>query len=876
MADNIVFMFLGGLPCKTVDDDDNIYSHWKTLLECSSKATKINNFHIVVHPMDLNSFNDDLKLNYKLWKTHFNYNDLESVSRLHVVDDDHHVKTSWASRSLVDATLLMMQYARYKIENIKKYVLLDPSSVPLFSIDDLYHAFTTNNKSWLMSYSEEQVIRNHLTYTLTETGGIFDTYETNYFSQWMALDNQHVNYFFIEDKPTYIVEKVEKDDQTKKVYCDKRTNKIVINPELGDSPEINLLKSLLYSFETLDMSDNSHNLDSLDYNVHSTPCSATDEHFFGMFIYYKLFKLSHSPQQYLEKLQQHLTTRYQVDIIKSLLYFKQFDDIIYNLSTSDSTHMQVNIYSDGSVRPTYDNNIFSSPYTNTHHVFTPGPYNLNQGQVAYKLYSKMHNDQKYILKRITNLSTILTKNLTTTDSEVGNYKHNLRALFYPVSCTYTNWNQWSPDPFNILRGCSIGNKSINMTEYLDKTSLTENIKYLTDLVIGTNNTLSDYITAYKTPTDLYIKMMTYHPIEYTEWSIINIINAFIFVSLFRNALILPETGWPQQLFKIAYDSWKACICDYFKNYNETIRDIPLIDIPDINYKIPYLKGLPDILEPFISAEATQMYYGNYVTPDVFKSAISSGSLFIRKCTKKCKINKYSEFICNNLDYSKLNCYIGENCLDKCTDYSKSGNYYSTSYGYRTTGYSLTSATTLYEPTSTDVTTNEQPPTHVPKEDSTKSQLTKDDINNMFKDPQYINNISSYFRDTIIKISPNFNLMLVYLMKIYEHILPSYDSKLYDEVLKNHHTSKTLETSAKSTNTSDDNDWEYYNHNNTTDIKYNKIMQNFIVWLGENRTSFTRLQRQAIFNNILQDYLGIDLIQKIRNLAYRNLQNRNTN
>ena len=55
----------------------------------------------------------------------------------------------------------------------------------------------------------------------------------------MALDNQHVDYFFTEHERTYIVEKV---GQTKKPYCNNRTNKIVINPAL----EINLLISLCF------------------------------------------------------------------------------------------------------------------------------------------------------------------------------------------------------------------------------------------------------------------------------------------------------------------------------------------------------------------------------------------------------------------------------------------------------------------------------------------------------------------------------------------------------------------------------------------------------------------------------------------------------
>jgi hypothetical protein len=110
----ILFMFLGGLPNETSE----IAQHWKKIFECSNNRNK---FYAVVHPMRLSNTTVT-----PFWQNLFSNNIL-------IVDNDHHVGTKWATRSLVDATILMMQYARSNINNIKKYVLLSSSCVPLLN-----------------------------------------------------------------------------------------------------------------------------------------------------------------------------------------------------------------------------------------------------------------------------------------------------------------------------------------------------------------------------------------------------------------------------------------------------------------------------------------------------------------------------------------------------------------------------------------------------------------------------------------------------------------------------------------------------------------------------------------------------------------------
>ena len=115
-ADNILFIFLGGLPT----EGDN-FEHWKALIEDSKQNNENHdNMYFIVHPKALSDISQ-----YIYWQQIL-------TSRFLVVDDDHHVKTSWATRSLIDAVLLAIQYAN-KSKMYKKYVLLSSTCAPVYS-----------------------------------------------------------------------------------------------------------------------------------------------------------------------------------------------------------------------------------------------------------------------------------------------------------------------------------------------------------------------------------------------------------------------------------------------------------------------------------------------------------------------------------------------------------------------------------------------------------------------------------------------------------------------------------------------------------------------------------------------------------------------
>ena len=603
----ILFMFLGGLPNETSE----IGQHWKKIFECSNNKNK---FYAIVHPMRLSNTTVT-----PFWQNLFSNNIL-------IVDNDHHVGTKWATRSLVDATILMMQYARSNINNIKKYVLLSSSCVPLFKLDDLYYAFVKDNKSWLQSKSEDNGVRGHLKYALKVSGGLFDLYDSNFFSQWMALDKIHVNLFFINDiNPTYIVEK--DNSNNKKVYCGQ-TNKIIVNNIITDSIKKRELNKLLQSFESTHNPVNTIN-DLLN------PCVPTDEHFFGMFIYYKLLK-NQNENDYLEILKNNITAQTYTNVVQKLIYLKKFSNNLERLFYTDN----VNIFCEIANNDGYNDNLFTFT-DNLQHVFTPLNYSLNltkKESIRYSTNVNLPGHNKVFLK---NNNGNIDLEDTRLDFEKSGFAPNIKANFYPVSSTYTNWDNWSPDPRNVLRGLNLNNQ-FNLNGFLTLQPI-DAIQFLNNI-----NIPNSY-------NDLHIKMPMWHPLEYTEWTLNEIINAYIIMGYLKDILLQPENNWPQNVFKFAYDKYKNLICEYFNNYNEVV-----LNVSD-NINIQFLECLnQNLLETF---DFNQVKIGNYIYPETITSAISSGALFIRKAGNNCGIIKYTDWICNSLSYKDIqdySCKI-ENC-----------------------------------------------------------------------------------------------------------------------------------------------------------------------------------------------------------------------
>ena len=176
---NILFMFLGGL-----STDKHTILHYQKFFNRLKKSVYNNSLYIVIHPKNIDTF----KIKEKFYKN------------ISVVDKEHWIETKWATRSISDATLLMMQYAFLKYGDIfKKYVLLSPNCAPLYNFDIIYNEFNKDNKSWIQCTSDDYIGKYTPIKYYKFNGGPFDINTITNQSQWMALDRKHLDLFFMNN-----------------------------------------------------------------------------------------------------------------------------------------------------------------------------------------------------------------------------------------------------------------------------------------------------------------------------------------------------------------------------------------------------------------------------------------------------------------------------------------------------------------------------------------------------------------------------------------------------------------------------------------------------------------------------------------------------
>jgi hypothetical protein len=158
---DVLLMFLGGSPNST-----NIVNHWVTMNRTFDNK---DNVFVVVHPKNVD---DNISVDFKA---------IFKAENVFKVDEAHHVETAWATLSLVDALLLMMQYAHSQHSNklFDKYILLSSTCCPLYRLDIIYDEICKDNKS---------IMGHHL---VDRIQGEF----------WMILDKRHAEFFFDKETP---------------------------------------------------------------------------------------------------------------------------------------------------------------------------------------------------------------------------------------------------------------------------------------------------------------------------------------------------------------------------------------------------------------------------------------------------------------------------------------------------------------------------------------------------------------------------------------------------------------------------------------------------------------------------------------------------
>jgi hypothetical protein len=231
----ILLMFLGGAISSI-----NLINHYKIMNDIFINK---NNYYIVIHPISLPYIiNEEFK-------------NIFNPDNIFIVDENHHLLTAWYTKSLSDATLMMMQYAHNKnCKNLfDKYILLSPNCCPLYTFDKIYDYLVQNDKSYL-DFNNKNPTEVEISNTRYKKSKIMTG------SQWMILDKQHVKIFF----PFDICNTYKK---TGTICCNNFEKKIqVIEIIDNDNPANDYIKKI--------------------FNLYNNNCTNTDENFFITSILY--------------------------------------------------------------------------------------------------------------------------------------------------------------------------------------------------------------------------------------------------------------------------------------------------------------------------------------------------------------------------------------------------------------------------------------------------------------------------------------------------------------------------------------------------------------------------------------------------------------
>ena len=614
---NIIFMFLGGLPN---GDDEHYSKFFKTTNET---------FYIVVHPIKLDGYIEN-NIN-----TNEFYKKMYDSGRLLIVDNEHHLRTKWATFSLVSAVLLMIQYSlKQKGSIFKKFVLLSSNDKPLYNYNVLHETLNIDDKSWLY-YSDDNggYARYFLKKPYSYQGGIFSTDDVVYVSQWMALDIKHIVYFI--------------DFKNKNFITYKKNGEIKCGNDIIDGISAVKPNSIYdkYLLSFVGSYNSEFTYDELKQVIENGYCIGTDEYFFGVVLkhYFKSteeFK-NNIRFEYIHNLEKYNTKQYINNVDDEDFYLTKFKTV-------------------------YESKLSSNIYTNNFRTWyggSPkfGKYKFRIQIIKNKNPSSDKSDEFFIVNdnKILKISKEKLDRLTTEGFEyyktlIGGgsnqndygvneyiefndntftYTYDLNDL-YSISSTYTDWSMVNVNPSNMFRDFNIYYFKLS-NNVIDKPIIQiinniEPFKIITDIIKKSSRT-NDNIN------DEFVKGPSYHPIEYLTYSFLSIINSYNFI-VFLDLDDETKTSYFNNDYKNAKNIYFNII-DNNKEY---------IDFVEHDGKTYYY------FKDIVNNEIKQIMYGHPITSFSLNNALAYGALFIRKVMNDSLIEKYTEQLMN------LNMYIPNN------------------------------------------------------------------------------------------------------------------------------------------------------------------------------------------------------------------------
>lgn len=521
----ILLMYLGGEP-KT----SNLLNHIITL---NTEFNNYDNFYIVIHPMT-----------FKDYTINSDFYCIFNPNNIFIVDENHHLTTSWGTHSLTCATLMMMQYANIQNNNnfFDKYVLLSSSCMPLFSFDEIYNQLVCDNKSWI-------------------DGGNPLPIKKFYHSQWLILDKSHAMFFFNKENNKFMLTYTKK---RKFLYFCKVIQKSVTTEKI-DIINNEFTDQMYYNF----------------FNNHKHGCEPSDEYFIGTFVFHKFYTQNNTKKQFDDNFRL-INKKTVIDRLQNIPI--EIKSMLKQISSEIKTEIEY-------IKPVNFNTININSYQNSEGLYN----NVNSKLFPISVYLNSH-------------------------------------LVMP---TFLNFDAFSIAPDNIIRNFNLFKLDLN--KFIKNTDLPT--KILTELY---SYYQQHNINCTSDEKDIYSKIatsITSHPVEYSCWTLKNMVNIFLFLIIFK-CFILNSS---KEKIKISYAIYPALLLYQkiiFREFTLTKYDYTIV------YEYDEYTIIASILDQKILEESVNINkkIGTFIDNNVILSAYSSGSLFIRKCYDNSLIHLYSHIL----------------------------------------------------------------------------------------------------------------------------------------------------------------------------------------------------------------------------------------
>ncbi len=569
----ILLMFLGG-----ATSSPNLINHYAIMNEVFKNK---DNYYIVIHPMSLP------------YEVNEEFKKIFNPDNIFIVDKKHHLLTAWYTKSLSDATLMMMQYAH--IKNCRslfdKYILLSQNCCPIYTFDKIYDYLVQNDKSYLdfnnRNPTQVEISKSRNTKILTG-------------SQWMILDKQHVKIFFPDDVTDTYIKKREY------IYCTYFNKKI----------------------EIIDIKDRS-NMESCYikriFNLFSDACNNTDECFFITSILY-----------YIIHEKKNRNWREELDLFN--LYNTQYK--IYNFPKEIYSKLK-NVHDNLNKRVKYIYPIYvpRNVKWHTNYLFNnySNPLNNMPGIPNNDKYLKLANNITYcdwLFVSIDPLNFFRNFEYTAGSPNIDLYlKNNPINNFCILKDNVTDCKEFT-NKFKCI---------IKVNEYIKNC-----IK-----LYGIDNIKCKITPDFSNCTILPFS----HPLEYSYWNIKSILNAFILINKLKCIIPeIKENDIYYHIFYCIYHLYKKILILEFEITDPNIISTLYLSWSNLDHReeIRIEKDLDNqllinlILQNPKLEKILEINIGTYITHNTIVSAMNSSSLFIRKCYDTSFIQEYSNILkdCN--------------------------------------------------------------------------------------------------------------------------------------------------------------------------------------------------------------------------------------